>query len=281
APSKDFSSDYHRAVDGSKSYPLWIKPDEKIALSDVFDLMRDHYEGTEFDLTNGVDAGPYGSPYRWRPLSWMVDSVEYSWERAISTQQTAFSFVSQSRDWLPDGVGGVFWYGLDDTYFTCYFPLYCSINKLPLPYTVGSLQEFSWESAWWVFNFVSNFAQLKYSFMINDIKEVQSELEMQLISLQPTIEKTALELNKKNKDLMIEYLTDYSVTHAEIVNDRWRSLGEYLIMKYNDGYVKNEEGRPADKGYPEDWSRKVLKEREKQCRLPVKDQSVPERRLVD
>lgn len=281
APSKNFSPDYHRAVEGAEPYPLWIKPDKKLSLADVFALMRDHYEGTPYDMTKGINAGSYGTPNRWRPITWMVDSVEYGWERPISTQQTAFSFVSQSRSWLPDPVGGVLWYGLDDTYTSCYVPLYCGIDTVPKSFTVGSLKNFSWESAWWVFNFVANFANLKYSYMVKDIQKVQRELEGNFIKLQPSVEKTALELYETDPKLMTRYLTDYSITKAELVVTRWKELGEHLITKYNDGYVKDENGRPQEKGYPETWLREVLKSRPDQFRLPEKKEDVPESKLVN
>jgi dipeptidase len=281
APSKKLSPDYHRAVEGTKPYPLWIKPDNKLSVADVFALMRDHYEGTEYDMTKGIDAGPYGTPNRWRPISWMVDSVEYAWERPISTQQTGFSFVSQSRSWLPDPVGGVFWYGVDDTYTTCYAPLYCGIDTVPKSFTVGSLQKFSWDSAWWVFNFVANFANLKYSYMIKDIQAVQSDIEGTFLKLQPSVEKTAVNLYESNPKLMTRYLTDYSINQAELMISRWRELGEHLIMKYNDGYVKDEKGRPSERGYPKSWLREVLKSRPDQFRLPEKKEDVPESKLVD
>jgi dipeptidase len=281
APSLNLSPDYHRAVEGAEPYPLWIKPDKKLALADVFSLMRDHYEGTDFDMTKGVDAGPFGSPYRWRPMYFTLDSVEYAWERPVSTQQTGFTFVSQSRSWLPNPIGGVLWYGVDDTWFTCYTPLYCGINDIPKSYTVGSIGEFTWESAWWVFNFVSNFCNLKYSYMIKDIQKVQSELEGNAVTLQPIIERTALELNKTNPEIMTKYLTDYCVTHAEMVVDRWRRLGEDLMVKYNDGYVKDSTGRPQDVGYPEGWLRKVVRSRPEQFKLPVKEEATPESELID
>lgn len=281
APSQEFDPNYHRAVEDAEEYPLWIKPDEKLSLSDVFSLMRDHYEGTPYDMTQGVDAGPYNTPYRWRPMEWEVDSVTYMWERPISTQQTGFSFVSQSRDWLPDPIGGVFWYGVDDTWFTCYTPLYCGITEIPKSYTVGSLQDFTWESAWWVFNFVSNFCNLKYSYMIKDIQAVQQELEGFYIEMQPRIEQMALEISESDHDLMIEFLTRYSVDNAENVVNRWRELGEHLIVKYNDGYVKNEKGRPEEVGYPESWLKKVIKERGDYYKLPEKEEDVPESVLVD
>jgi dipeptidase len=270
APSQNFLPDYHRAVEGAKPYPLWIKPDKKLSVADVFALMRDHYEGTDYDMTKGIDAGPYGSPNRWRPITWMVDSVEYGWERPISTQQTAFSFVSQSRSWLPNAIGGVYWYGVDDTYTTCYIPLYCGIDTIPRSFTVGTLDEFSWESAWWVFNFVANYANLKYSYMIQDIQAVQKEIEGTFLSLQPVVEKTAVELAVSDPKLLTRYLTHYSVSQAEQVVSRWKELGEYLITKYNDGYVKDENSRPQEKGYPESWLREVLKSRPEQFRVPVR-----------
>lgn len=281
APSKKFSPDYHRSVKGAKPYPLWIKPEKKLSVADVFALMRGHYDGTDCDLTKGTAAGAYGTPNRWRPLSWTVDSVEYAWERPISTMQTGYSFVSQSRSHLPDAVGGVLWYGVDDTYFTCYTPLYCCIDALPRSFTVGSLQEFTWESAWWIFNFVSNYAHLKYSYMAPEVVAVQKELEGTFLALQPTIEKTALSLVKTNKKQMKRYLTNYSVTNAEMVVSRWRDLGEDLMVKYNDGFVKDEAGKPREKGYPEGWLKKVIKENPGKVNLKKKKEGAPESKLID
>ncbi len=263
APSLDLSPDYHRGVPGAARYPLSVKPDRKLSVADVFALMRDHYEGTDFDMTKGVDAGPFGNPFHVRPLGWEVDGVRYSWERPISTQQTAFSFVTQSRGWLPDGVGGVMWYSPDDTNFGCYVPFYASIDALPVSYTIGTIREFSWDDAWWVFNFVSNFSNLMYSYMIQDVRAVQSELEGGLLARQSAVENTAAELARTSPDQMVRYLTDYSVTQGEAVVRRWRELGEQLIVKYNDGYV---EGRSL--GYPEEWLRRVLRERPTQFLIP-------------
>lgn len=267
APSREWPVDYHRGVKGAEDYPLWIEPDEKLSLQDVFDIMRDHYEGTPYDMTKGVDAGPYGTPNRWRPMTWSIDGVDYTWERPISTQQSGFTYVSQSRSHLPDPIGGVLWYGVDDTYFTCYVPLYCGITDVPPSYARGSLGRFSWDSAWWVFNFVANFANLKYSYMRDDIQKVQAELEGNLIALQPVIEKTAIEIHKKDPALVTTYLTDYSISHAERVVDRWRELAEFLITKYNDGYVQDENHRPQEEGYPEEWLREVIRARPEQFKL--------------
>jgi dipeptidase len=191
-----------------------------------------------------------------------VDGVKYSWERPISTQQTAYSMVAQLRASLPDPVGGVLWYGMDDTYTTCYTPLYGCIDAVPKSFDAGNLRSFSWDSAWWTFNLVANYAALKYSYMIKDIQAVQNEMEDHLLALQPAVEATAVELYRTNPTLLKRFLTDYSVTHGESIVQRWRELAKQLIVKYNDGYVN---GRSV--GYPEIWLRKVLEENPLQFRL--------------
>jgi dipeptidase len=266
APALKLSPDFHRAVPGAEPYPLWIEPDAKLALADVMALMRDHYEGTAYDMRAGIDAGPYGTPNRWRPIAWEVDGVQYSWERPISTQQTGFSFVSQSRSWLPDLVGGVFWYGADDTYTTCYLPLWAGSDRLPESFTRGSLNAFSWDSAWWVFNFVANLANLRYADMAPEILAVQQDIEGHLMALQPAVERTAVELTTTDPELARRYLTDFAVSHAEDAVRRWRALGEHLLTKYNDGYVVEDDQDP-ERGYPEGWLREVIRARPDQFRL--------------
>jgi len=262
APSLNLPTDYASGDVNAEPLPLWIKPDKKLSVRDVMEFMRDHFEGTPFDMTKDIGAGPYVCPYRWRPLTWEVDSVKYFNERAISTQQTGFSFVAQSRSFLPDAIGGVFWFGVDDTYSTVYIPIYCSINQVPKPYAVGTgnFDEFSWDSAFWVFNFVSNYAYSRYSDMIKDIQIVQRKLEGKFLAMQPQIDQAALALYKESPQLAVSYLTNYSVKTGEETVARWKKLGEYLIYKYLDGNVKDEHGHVTHPGYPKAWYRTIVKE---------------------
>jgi len=256
SPSLELSSDYHRGVPGTERYPLWIKPDNKISLEDVMDLIRDHYEETEIDMTKGLDAGPYGCPNRWRPLFWEQDSIKYSWERPISTYNTAFSYIGQMRNWLPDDIGGVCWFGVDDTYFSCYVPIYVGNTDVPEFFKVGDINTFSWKSAWWVFNFVSNFANLRYSYMIKDIQAVQSKLESQIIFEQDSVVSTALTMGDAERTT---FLTQYSADKGTWVHDEWIALGEFLITKYNDGYIKGENNSIGETGYPEEWRNEMIR----------------------
>ncbi len=242
--------------------PLWIKPDKKLSVQDMMSLMRDHFEGTPFDLSKGVGAGPYQLPYRWRPLYWEVDGKKYFNERATSTQQTGFSFITQSRSFLPAPIGGLIWFGVDDTYSTVYVPMYSGIRKIPKPYAVGTadFQHFSWDSAFWVFNWVSNFAYGRYMDMIKDIQVVQGNLEGSFLSRQPQVEKAAVKLYRQAPELAREYLTRYSDEQANKVVDRWRKLGQQLLVKYLDGNVRDEHGKVTHPGYPKQWYRRIVKD---------------------
>ena len=263
APSQHFSIDYVKAVKGAKPLPLCIKPDQKLDVRDAMQLMRDHFEGTEFDMTQDVGAGPYKLPYRWRPMTWKVDGKEYLHERAISTQQTGFSFVTQSRAWLPDPVGGVIWFGVDDTYTTCYVPISCGIQKAPKAFAegTGNFNEFNWDSAFWTFNFVSNYTYTRWSDMIVDVQKVQREFEGRFLADQPEVDRTAGDLYKQSPGLAKDYLTQYAADQTAELMTRWKKLGEFLIWKYLDGNVRDVQGNVTHPDAPQDWLRRIVKER--------------------
>ncbi len=253
ALSMNISPAYSSSEKGADPYPLYIKPDDKLDVQAVIALHRDHYEGTEFDMTANYASGPFNAADRWRPMKWEVNGQKYAWERPIATQQAAFVFVSEARKDIPDEIGGVFWYGLDNPYTNFFTPFYTSINSLPKSYTVGKLSKYSPESAWWVFNFVANYANLRWSYMIKDIQKVQQDIESFYFGNQAEVEKEAFRLLKENPKEVGQYLTNYCVEQAEANIGKWRELGELLITRYNDGYIQDEKGRPHEIGYPEKW----------------------------
>ncbi|MBN2135844.1 MAG: C69 family dipeptidase [Acidobacteria bacterium] len=259
APSLNLSPDYAMGVDGAESMPLWIKPDKKLTPHDVMELMRDHFENSPMDLSVGLGAGPYKLPYRWRGLTWEVDGVEYLNERATSTQQTGFSFVSQARKWLPDPVGGIFWFGVDDTASTVYVPMYCGMTKVPHAYAVGTgdFQTFTWDSAFWVFNIISNWAYSRYSEIIVEVQKVQRELEAGFITGTKEIDKKAAQAYKTDPCLARKIVTDYSVAQGDMTVKTWRELFPKLFLKFMDGNYRNEDGRVTHPGYPEEWYKRI------------------------
>jgi len=262
SPSLNLSMDYNRGIKGAQRYPLYIKPDNKIGLKDMFNLARDHYEGTTIDMTKGIDAGAFGNPNRIRPLYWTVDEVECAWERPISTPNAAFSFVAQLRDWMPDEIGGVLWFGEDDTYSSCYLPIYNSINEIPKPYRTGDINKFSWESAWWTFNFVSNYINIRYNEMVKDVQYTQDSIENHYIENQKNIEDKALKLYKEDsKKEMIDFLTNYCDTETKNLMNQWQELAFSLVTKYNDGYIREKNSSAETKGHTEAYKHEVLKNR--------------------
>ena len=252
--------------------PLYIKPNRKLSVQDVQNGMRDHYEGTSLDMTKDAGAGPYKVPYRWRPMHFKVDGQEYLNERAIATQQSGFVIVPQMRNWLPDAVGGILWFAVDDADMAVFNPVYSSSLDVPECYRVGNgdMYNFSWTSAFWIHNWVANMAYGKYSFMIQDIRKVQQELENGYQNSIIAIDKAATELYNKNPEEARKFLTWFSTTTADGATARWKQLGEYLLIKYIDGNVKKEEngqfkrnsyGVPASPdfpGYDEEYYRSIV-----------------------
>jgi dipeptidase len=261
--------DYALGTNIKNRMPLWIKPDRKISVQDMMSFMRDHFEGTPMDMANDVGAGPYHLPYRWRPLTWKVDDQEYCNERATATQQTGFSFIAESRNWLPDWIGGIIWFGVDDAATTVYTPMYCGITKVPECFAVGNgdMLTYSPTSAFWEFNRVANFCYLRYDAMSKDVVNVQQQLENRFLENKPAIDKAAEELYQVNKESARKFLSDYSVSMGNMTFETWKKLSEYLLVKYIDGNIKKEkDGKfltngnsdvipvmPIQSGYPEWW----------------------------
>ena len=251
--------------------PLWIKPDHKLSVHDVMELMRDHYEGTPMDMNGDVGAGPFHCPYRWRPMDFEVGGQKYIHERAISTQQTGFSFVAQCRAWLPDKLGGIIWFGVDDTYSTVYCPMFCGINQIPECFEEGngSMSEYSETAAFWLFNRVSNFCYLRYDSMIVDVRRVQGELEKDFIQI---VDGVSQQYENYDDARLVASLNRTSNQCADRMMRRWTQLDRLLLMKYIDGNIKQTDGErikttptgvvafPKQPPYPDWFYRQIVQD---------------------
>jgi dipeptidase len=263
------------AIDKETPMPLYFKPKQQLSLKDVMNSMRDHYEGTFFDTQNDLSAGTFDMPYRPSPLTWEYEGKKYFNERPISTQQTGWVIVAQMREQLPNAIGGVLWFGCDDANMTVFTPVYCCTNVVPQCYSRvdgADYITFSWRSAFWIMNWVANMVYPRYDVMIGDVRATQQSLEGTLATAQKGIESAALELYEKNADEAKAFLTRYTNSAAQSTIDAWRSLGEYLVVKYSDGVVRrtdaqgrfqrNDIGQPASPirpGYPESFLKEYIK----------------------
>lgn len=271
----DQYSDYAKGENLTNKFPLWVKANRKLDVQDVVDMMRDYYQGTDLDMTKDIGAGPDKVIVRWRPMTWEFEGKTYLNERAISTQQTGFSFVTQSRSWLPDPIGGILWFGVDDTYSTVYSPMYCGMTRVPTSFAVGtgSMMEFDPDAAFWVFNQVSNLAYTRYDDMLPYIQERQKKLESEYYTAVQDIDKQASELYKKNQDKAIQLITDYSVKCGERTVQEWKTLYGFLFARYMDGNVKTavpgqQNPHVEQPGYDEQWYRQVVEDAGDRLRVP-------------
>lgn len=261
----------------AEDMPLWIVPNRKLSVADVENGMRDHYEGTALALdTTSIGGGIYEMPYRPTPLTFTVDGKQYFNERPISTQQTAFTFVSQLRSWLPREIGGVLWFGNDDANMVAYTPVYCGNTVQPACYNTKGADAvtFSSDNAFWLCNMVSNMVYPRYSQLFPELKAVRDSLETSYFANQTSIEKQAADLYKTDKAAALKLLNNYSNTKADEMLASWKHLATRIIVKYNDMAVKKEKDgkllqsvtRP---GYPASFGRKLVKETGDWYAVPV------------
>lgn len=261
----------------AEDMPLWIVPNRKLSVADVENGMRDHYEGTALALdTTNIGSGIYEMPYRPTPLTFTVDGKQYFNERPISTQQTAFTFVSQLRSWLPREIGGVLWFGNDDANMVAYTPVYCGNTVQPACYNTKGADAvtFSSDNAFWLCNMVSNMVYPRYSQLFPELKAVRDSLETSYFANQTSIEKLAADLYQTDKAAALKLLNNYSNAKADEMLANWKRLATRIIVKYNDMAVKKEkDGKLLQSvtcpGYPISFGRKLVKETGDWYAVPV------------
>ena len=269
AEGMDQYTDYAMGHNPKNRMPLWVKPTKKVSPKQVFDAMRDHYEGTPMDMTTDIGAGGSGCPYRWRPMYFKVDGVEYCNERAIATQQTGFWLCGQARK---DKVG-ILWFGTDDAATSPLTPIYCNTTEVPhcLSEKNGSMLHYSPTSMFWVTNRIANFAYLRYDYIGKRVREELDKWENACLAEVATIDAKAASLSAKKAQ---KFLTAYSTATAQTLFAKWDSLDKYLLVKYIDGNIKaeNEKGfidngtgknipdKIGQPGYSEKWKRAVAED---------------------
>ncbi|MDE5652420.1 MAG: C69 family dipeptidase [Muribaculaceae bacterium] len=261
-------------ADSDEPMPLYVIPDKKVDLAGMQASMRDLFQDTPYDMTKDVGAGPNHVPYRWRPMTFTVDGKEYTNERAIATQQTGWSFVSQSRDWLPDPVGGVLWFGTDDTNTTVYMPFYCSMTEVPAQLGHGDVNTFDMNSNFWMNNWVANQAYARYDLMIPDIRKVQSALETDFIATRPEREAQLKALAEAGDMAALESaVNSEGADIARRSTDAYRDLAQFLMVRFMDGNMKklDADGKfifseyglpiyPEFPGYDKEYYERIVKE---------------------
>ena len=266
AEGMDQYTDYAMGHNPKNRMPLWVKPTKKVSPKQLFDAMRDHYEGTPMDMTTDIGAGGSECPYRWRPMYFKVDGVEYCNERATATQQTGFWLCGQARK----GKTGILWFGTDDAATSPLTPIYCNTTDVPwcLSEENGSMLHYSATSMFWVTNRIAQLAYLRYNVIGKRVREEVDKWENERLAEIAKVDAKAAEFSPKKARRL---LSDYSTVTAQQLFEKWDSLDKYLLIKYIDGNEKaeNEKGfidngngknipdKIKQSGYSEKWKRAV------------------------
>ena len=269
AEGMDKYTDYAMGHNPKNRMPLWVKPSKKVSPKQVFDAMRDHYEGTPMDMTTDIGAGGNACPYRWRPMYFKVDGVEYCNERATATQQTGFWLCGQARK----NKVGILWFGVDDAATSPLTPIYCNTDEVPwcLSEENGSMLHYSPTSMFWVANRIANFAYLRYNVIGTRVREEVDKWENERLAEVEKVDAKVADLSPKKAQKL---LADYSTVTAQKLFEKWDSLDKYLLVKYIDGNTKaeNEKGfidngngknipdKIEQSGYSEKWKRAVVED---------------------
>ena len=298
--------DYVMGRDLEADMPLFVFPRKKAGVKDVADVMRDHFEGTPMDMTQDIGAGGNALPYRWRPMEFTVEGKTYLNERAIATQQTGFWMVGQARNYVPDVVGGILWFGTDDAATSYLTPIYTSTTKVPDCFRVGNGDRlhYSPTSSFWMNNRISNACYKMYNQMapyvrtrIDAFERDQMERRTHSVDSMAVVmyNQVVVKLQKKlqsRHDVMVssapfakivKYVTDYSVNTAQDQFAKWQNLEVELLVKFMDGNVvpqdkdgnfihaKYDEGAPEKvewPGYTELWKETVAQEHGATIQVP-------------
>ena len=244
---------------------------------------RDHYEGTPFDVTKDAGAGIGEMPYRPTPLTWECDGKKYFNERPISTQQSAFTVICQMRAHLPNAIGGILWWGNDDPNMIAYTPVYCQNTSIPLCYNdpEADAVTFSWNSAFWVCNWVANMTYPRYNQLFPALEKQRNALEKKFIQDTKNVEAEAQALLNSDPAAARQRLTEFSNESARYMMRKWRDLGQYMIVKFNDMTIKPEDAdgqfsrtpdgfgaTPKRPGYTDEYKRVIIRETGEKYRIP-------------
>ena len=248
--------DYALGVNPQNKMPLWVKPTEKVSPKQLFDAMRDHYEGTPMDMTTDIGAGGHHLPYRWRPMYFSVDGVEYCNERATATQQTGFWLCGQARE----NKVGILWFGVDDAATSALTPIYVNTTEVPwcLSEQNGSMLKYSDSSLFWITNRVAQFAYLRYDLIGGKVREYVDNWENNMLKDIENVDNAIAATSKAKKQAKIA--TAYTLNRAQQLFDKWAELDKYLMVKYIDGNIKGEDenGKFIDNGNGKDIPGKIL-----------------------
>lgn len=226
----------------AENYPFSVKAEKKFSVKDVLELFRNYYQDTEFDMTRTLlSKDKEGKEFK-NPVANPFMNNEYKEllkvksERTIACQRATYVQITQSRNWLPNEIGGVVWLGYDNPVTTPHTPFYIGIKTMPKTYMVDGREKFRRDCAWWAFRQVSQLCYFRFQEMSKDVEKVWNEIEDKAFAQQTKFEKKVLDVYKKDKAKAKKMLTNYSIKMAEDAVNRYWNLADELWSKYTNKF---------------------------------------------
>lgn len=229
---------YHQYLEDISYYPFSVKPEKRLSVQDVIAFQRSVFEGTIYDMTadadwfvpdgkGGMVKSPLATPF---PTKDMRELLDITWRRMVS--RGGYGMVAQVRGWLPDPIGGVYWFYLDNQHVSTYVPIYAGVQEISPLYKNYDPDKFSEDSARWAIDFVDNLLYLRWQDAIKDLRAVRDPIEAEFFEKQASIDAKALELYKKDPKQAKKFLTDYTRSSMEKIVKMYKDLRNFLITKY-------------------------------------------------
>eukprot|EP01065_Artemidia_motanka_P020330 TRINITY_DN24345_c0_g1_i1.p1 TRINITY_DN24345_c0_g1~~TRINITY_DN24345_c0_g1_i1.p1 ORF type:complete len:551 (+),score=140.30 TRINITY_DN24345_c0_g1_i1:55-1653(+) len=242
APDVKLPAEYGSLV-RDRPYPATVPVTGNVTRSSVFAVMRSHYEGTPYDLTQGLAAGPFSSPERWAGGPAEAELGGH-WERPISTYRSIVGYVLDLKAAVPSSVGSVLWFAPHAQATSVYTPFAAGVGLVPESFQNASLDTVVRGNAWWGSRYTFNLCQMRWRDMIKDVNQMQEELESVSAALVHACEAHA----NDTKTLTARYVANADA----VVREQWR-LVDVLMARYADGYCRGCKGLPHSPGYPTWW----------------------------
>lgn len=231
----------------AENYPFSVKPDSLVSLEDMVRIFQDYYEGTEYDMRKNITVAdkdgksvisPLANPFM-KGDELKLHKVNGGWnglgERNIAVWFTVYATIIQCRSNLPDEVGALCWFALDNVASSVYVPIYANVNDLPSEYkTCGRETGFSRKAAWWAFNRLGTLASQRWGDFRYIIDKTWKPMQKEFFDNQQDVENQALMLLRAGKrNEAVHFLTDYtSRCGLQAVETAWET-GDYIWTNFD------------------------------------------------
>ena len=238
-----------------KAYAFSVRVEVPVTIEQILDLHRDHYQGTDFDLSQGVMAGVWNSP---NLEMGVTPGIVGGYPRAISIMRSSYTTVAVPQDRFPK-----IYFAVDQPMTSVFVPFYsAALESGQFDPSYGtqygpSQQEFNRSTAWWAFDFVANWMTLNYRNMsAEEVYPARDSLQKWVFDNIDALEARA----EAHTQDAAEIIAQGQSGIQKHVTKTWWDLADMLIVRYNDCFYNFGKYHPEKVSgipYPTEWLRMI------------------------